>query len=81
MALVDIDEVAVPRETWKRAQNGDQEAVKALAKLVHGLTLYLHALPVSETEEVIRLRDLESVGIYVAVKVALDVSSVHWLED
>lgn len=61
MALIEIDEIAVKRATWKMAKAGDPSAIKELYRSVNGLVLYLHAFHVADDQEIVTLRELREV--------------------
>lgn len=67
--LIEIDQVAVDAELWKRCQEGDASARDALTEKVKGLTLYLHAMPVLENEVVVTLRQLDLANVISEVRV------------
>lgn len=65
--LMEIDQVAVDAALWKRAQEGDDAARTALRDLLESEVLYLHSMPVQDSEIIVTLRELEALDILMAV--------------
>ncbi len=61
MALMEIDEVAVDRDLYEQAKSGDENSLQKLRAAVNGLFLYLHAMPVKESETVVTVRELHEI--------------------
>ena len=61
--LLEIDQAAVNAEDWELAKRGNQAAKYRIAGKLDGLTTYLHAFPVTDSEIVVTLRELAELGI------------------
>lgn len=68
MALMEIDQAAVDAALWEKARGGDAEARLQLAARLADEELYCHAMPVTEGEVIVTLRDLEEAGIVAKVR-------------
>ena len=69
MALMEIDEVAVDRDLYEQAKSGDETARQKLRTAINGLMLYLHAMPVEDSEAVVTVRQLQEIGVIDSVTV------------
>ena len=69
MALMEIDQAALPADLWKKITNGDPEARIEAMHILDEVHLYLHAMPVKEDWVIITLRDLERFNIVESVKI------------
>ena len=63
MALLEMDQICLPGDLWKRAESGDAEAREAILNRIDGLEIYMHAFPMEEGEVLITLRELEALNL------------------
>jgi hypothetical protein len=63
-----IEHVVVDKALFHRAWEGDQEAVRELRRLVHGLVTYAHIFPVEDTEMVVTIFVLAELGVIDGVR-------------
>ncbi len=63
MALLEIDQFVVDRDLIKRVRAKDEAARAELKSLLEDQILYLHAFPMSETDVVVLLRELNDLDI------------------
>ena len=71
--LVEIDQIAVKTDLWKRVKARDAEACKELAKNMDGTFLYLHALSLDDAEwTLITLREFQKkMPMFVGVRIEI----------
>ena len=68
--FLEFDWVAVPKSLWLRVLENDKDAFKEVAKYVHNLFVYEHALTILDPENyvVVTIADLEMRGIVFGVR-------------
>lgn len=66
--LLEIDQVALPAALLQRLRAKDAAAIAEAGRLLDGVELYVHALSAEPGDEVVGLRELESIGVVACVR-------------
>jgi hypothetical protein len=66
---MEIDEIAVDTDDWRLTQAGDVAAKARIQNKIDKLYLYMHIMPVEDSETVVTLRDLEKYNVIEGVRI------------